>query len=251
MVSATPTELVSETNSNDWKEQFLTQKINENKSSDITAVTSNEPVEPETVTGQFGKKFFEQYLFLKQNNLSENPEAIKALIDQTTENVVSAAPLPRSYDVREIVLSTETDASAERAYANNIGRLILTYTPREDAASIANQALEQNDKFAAKKIEDVTVSYDTLLAQLLATRTPKNLAPHHVELINAVSAMSFVSNGMSKVFSDPIQGMVAMALYEQSVGRLRSALLDLKFVFAQQDMQFSSQEPAIVFSIIK
>lgn len=235
--------------SGDWRNQFLTSG-----SSTIavkSAQTSTSSSEPETLTGQFGKKFFEQYMYLKQNNLSENPEAIKALVDQTTSNLVDAAPQARVYDVREILISRDSGTTADRAYANAIGSIFSANMPTRDAATVALQALDEEDQSKIKEVEAIAAAYDRILSGALATAAPKSFAGFHTNLINSVSAMSFASRGMTKVFSDPVQSIAALAVYEKSLGQMRDALLDLKFAFSQEGLEFGSTEPAIIFSLVK
>jgi hypothetical protein len=243
-ISVTPqTEAVIST-STDWRNQFLTTGTNA-----ITTKSSGakkEPEEPETLTGQFGKKFFQQYMYLKENNLSEDPGAIKALVEQTTQNLVDAAPLARIYDVREIKISTSAGVAAERAYGNTIGSLLAAYVPRQDAGTIALQALEQEDQSRIKEVEVIASSYNTLLKEILAIPAPASLATYHVALVNALSAMQFSSQGMTKVFTDPIQSVGALSIYQKSVGQFRDALLDLRFIFTQDGVTFSTTDAAII-----
>lgn len=235
--------------SGSWRSQFLGTG-----SSSIAipvAPPTDVPLEPETLTGQFGKKFFEQYMYLKQNNLSEDPQAIKALVDQTTGDLIDAAPTARVYDVREIVISQGSGATVDRAYANAIGTIFSTNMPAHDAAMVALQALDEEDQDKIKEVETIAAAYDTMLRSALSTAAPKSLAGLHTNLVNGLSAMSFASRGMTKVFSDPIQSIAALATYEKSLSQMRDALLDLKFAFSQAGLQFAADEPAIIFSLVK
>ncbi len=235
--------------SGDWRKQFLTT----GSSSIAVSASSAKTIisEPETLTGQFGKKFFEQYMYLKQNNLNEDPQAIKALVDQTTTNIVDAAPQARVYDVREIRISQNSGASSDRVYANAVGTIFSANMPAHDAATVALQALDEEDQSKIKEVEMIAAAYDRMLSSTLATEVPKSLAGFHTNLVNSMSAMSFASRGMTKVFSDPLQSIAALAVYEKSLGQMRDALLDLKFAFSQEGLEFSSTEPAIIFSMVK
>jgi hypothetical protein len=247
-VVSSSTEQGTISSSVDWKKQFLTGSTTIKTSGTAEKTV---PSEPDTLTGQFGKKFFEQYMYLKQNNLSEDPQAIKALVDQTTNNLVDAAPQARVYDIREINISTSQDSGLERVYANAIGTIFSAHMPTSDAATVALQALEDEDPSQIKTVESIASSYDAILTGILSVPAPQSLATFHVNLVNGVSAIAFGSHGMTKVFTDPIQSIAALATYEKSLGQLRDGLLDLKFVFAQHNLQFSSAEPAIIFSMIK
>jgi hypothetical protein len=250
VVVTTSADITPISSTNDWKNQFLSQSTSTKTAYGSVNASPLEPKEPETLSGQFGKKFFEQYMYLKQNNLSEDPTAVKALVDQTTQNLVEGAPLPTQYDVRNVSVATGNDLAAEKAYANMLGSILSAYMPPQDPAILASQALEKNDPTMIREVEVASASYATMLKKMLAVPTPPLFIKNQVNLINGVSSMVFVSEGMSKVFSDPIQGLVALALYEKSLGSLQGALLDLKYIFSMDQLQFSSTDPAIVFTLI-
>lgn len=235
----------------DWQKQFFVSSTSTPSKKDVSTTKNQNTDEPDTITGRFGKKVFEQYMLLKQNNLAEDPTAVKAVVDQNVNDFISTAPQAEVYDIRSVVLANTSDLSAERTYANAVGSILSTYTPQGDMAMIANQALEENDPTKIKEVEAIANSYSIMLKRLLVTPTPKTLAGYHINLINGVSSVAFVAEGMSKVFSDPVQGMVALAVYEKSLLSLQNALLDLKYNFSQKQILFSNNEPATVFNLIK
>lgn len=246
-----PVKTTSATTS-EWRKQFFIP--NQNDAATIgkaQAKTMISEIQSETLTDRFGKEFFTQYMILRQNNLTENTDAVKSVIDQTMDNFVSSAPEARVYDQRSIAVSTASGSDVEKAYANKVGSIISTYTPREDAATIATQALEENDQDLIKSVDLISQSYSTMLAQLLQAPVPQSLTKYHVQLINGASGMVFVSQGMRKSFSDPLQGLVALAVYEKSITAFREALLDMKYAFTMKDFQFTAQEPAFIFNSIR
>lgn len=234
----------------DWQKQFFVPStatpLKNGRKNTETAVSN----EPETITGQFGKKFFEQYMLLKQNNLTEDQQAIQAVIDKNISDVIASAPQARVYDVRSIVMAADNDVAAEKTYANTIGGIIASYSPKGDAAIIATEALDQNDPTRVKEIEAIANSYSTMLGKLIEVPTPKVLGNQHVGLINGVSSMVFAAQGMSKVFSDPLQSLVSLAVYEKSLTSMHNALLDLKYEFSQKQIIFSNGESGAYFNLI-
>lgn len=238
--------------STDWRSQFFTSRsADANASGKAPAVTTPIASQPETFTDRFGKEFFTQYMLLRQNNQIENPDAVKSVVDQTMNNFVSSAPEAPVYDQRNVTISTDTSINAAQIYANTVGSIISTYAPAQDAATIATQALEQNDESLLSSIPSIAAAYSTMLNKLLAVPVPQTFVAAHAKLINSVSGMAFISQGMSKVFSDPVQGLVALAVYEKSVTSFREALLDLGYAFSQKGMQFTARDPAFIFNTIK
>ena len=234
----------------DWQKQFFVQSTTTIPQSKTLAVNDQSPNEPETVTDKFGKKFFEQFMLLKQNDLIDDPDAVKAVVDQNMNDIVDSAPEARVYDIRNVLLSPNIGILAEKTYANSVGEILTLYMPQNDAAIIATQALEKNDPSRINEIQAVTGSYSTVLKKLLEVPAPKSLADELLALINSMSAMVFISEGMSKVFSDPLQSMVSLAVYEKSLVSLQNALLDLKFAFNDDQVVFSSTDSGNVFNLI-
>ncbi len=234
----------------DWQKQFFANSTSTKLKNNTLATNEPSINEPETVTGQFGKKFFEQYMLLKQNNLTDDPTAIKAVVDQNINDIVSTAPQAQTYDIRSVLITATSDLVAERTYANTVGGILSLYNPQGDAAMIATEALDKNDTTRIKEIDAISNSYSLMLKNLLTVPAPKTISENHLALINAVSSMVFVSQGMSKVFADPLQSMVSLAVYQKSLASFQNALLDLKYNFSQKAIQFSSSEPGIIFTLI-
>ncbi|MEN9524513.1 MAG: hypothetical protein RL536_582 [Candidatus Parcubacteria bacterium] len=244
--------------SSDWQKQFFASS----RSSDdlvspkasLSGQSNNSTrasEEPDTITGQFGKKVFEQFMILKQNNLTDDQTAIKAAIDQNMSDIVSTAPQARIYDIRNILVSQNVDVSAEKTYANTVGSILSMYARQGDAATIATEALDKNDQSRIKEINVIAESYSNMLKKLLAVPAPKTISDMHLNLVNSASGMVFVSQGMAKIFSDPMQSMVSLAVYEKSLGSFQNALVSLKNNFEQKDIRFSNSDPGIIFTIIQ
>ncbi|MFA6315482.1 MAG: hypothetical protein WC648_03910 [Candidatus Paceibacterota bacterium] len=250
-VKTDDTKTIKTLDGKDWKEQFfdVTKNSSAYKAEPQTEVTSIE--EPVTVTDQFGRDFFARYMLLKQNNLTEDDESIKAVIDQSMDEIATQVSQPKLYFRKDILVSENSGPVAIKTYANAVGSLFYAKAPRENAALIASQALDANDPAELVSIPPIINSYTALLADLKRLPVPKELADHHIDLINGISAMLFVSDGMNKVFTDPIQSLVALNLYGTAQDALRGSLLQFKIYFADNKISFTPAEYGSFFATIK
>lgn len=243
------TDTIEISTSTDWKKQFFVEPPVNTDKARLKAETK--PSAPLTATEKFGKDFFEQFMILKQNNLTENSEAVNNFVTKTTGELVASSPQAKTYSLVDTLVSPNTDNVSIRNYANTVGSILSKHMVPGDAALIATQALQANNEKMIKKIDPLIKAYSNILKDLLLVRVPKPYSQLHLNLINAVSAMHFGSVGMTKVFSDPIQSLAALATYENTVGNLRDSLLAYKYEFSLSNIEFSASEPAGVFYIIQ
>ena len=216
----------------------------------ITENISPKQYVPDTLTDQFGKNFFARFMLLQQGELTEDPDSIKKVIDQSLDEMVREAPMPQTYGKKDIVIIGYGDPSSQKTYANAVGATFHLYMPKQDAATIATEALEDNELEKLAAIDDIIRAYEALLRGLLAIPTPENLSAYHVGLVNGASSMLFVSQGMRKISTDPIQGLVALSMYASAQESMRIGLLQLGDHFSQAGVTFSNTEPGILFTQI-
>jgi len=166
----------------DWQKDF--PKISNTTVKPSPTSTGN--VEEETLTDQFGKSFFTQFMNLQQNGQTNNGQAVQSTVDQAISDLAFTADQPTTYDLVDIKTSSKNDEASIRAYANTIGSLFYSHAPRADAIAIATEALEKSDMKIFGQLDPVITSYSTLVKNYLTISPPSELAPYHVDLINGV-----------------------------------------------------------------
>ena len=251
--SATSTNILDASLKNisaDWKSQFLettTPAIDVKNSKSVAPTTDDQT----TLTGQFSKNFFARYMLLKQDDLQDDQDSVNNVVNQSLLDLAQSAPQPKNYTSKDIVVSKADDATSIRAYADAVGTLFNANTPSGDPATIAGDALNNNNPKGLSDINGIVKDYQNILTGLLKMPVPAPMAIYHVDLINGVSSMMFISEGMNKVFSDPAQGLVALNIYGSAQDSLHSALLEFKSAFNQNGMAFAQNEPGYFFSTIQ
>jgi hypothetical protein len=246
-LSGTTSDIVSY----DWKKQFISSSTGAFTAVGANAAQRSASDQPLTFTAQFGRDFFTKYALLQQNNLENDDVAVKNLINQSMTEFIAGAPQPKTYTTSDIASTKESGDAADRIYANAVGALFSMYAPRDNAAIIAGDALDQKDPKGAEKIDPVIVGYQTVLKKLLTLPVPGALAQYHLGIVNGVSSMLFVTEGMRQVFSDPAQSMVALGMYGTAQDALRQPITELTGYLREQGITFSGSEPAVVLLSIE
>jgi hypothetical protein len=248
-VEIAPTAIVS-TDSNftelaesEWKKAF-------NVTSPTLSETAKDSDKPLTLTDQLSRDFFTKYVELRQNSLSEDQKSVETAMNQTLSSAVSSAPKPKIYSLSNILISNLYDKNSLRAYGNNIGTIFAKSGPREDPTNITSEALEKDDMTILEELKPIITSYDKMTKSVLATSVPRPLASYHLELVNSLSGMLYVSEGLKLISTDPIQGMLALNQYviaRESMGR---SLVNINDYLNKNEVYFSTTEPGIIFATV-
>ena len=227
----------------DWKKGILAVA-----SSSHATITS--PSQPLTLTDALGRDFFGKYLQLRQQNLSGNSSAVGDSVDSTIEDVVRQASVPTTYSGKDIIVTTTDTTSSVHTYGNTVALAFMNFAPRANPLEIVTDALEHEDMDSLVAIDPIITSYKKLIQALVATPVPATLASTHLDLINAVSSLNFITQQLRNVSVDPMQSMIALGTYADAEKSLRSSLLDIKSYFETHNVAFGTTEPGITFATI-
>lgn len=227
----------------DWKKGVLALA-----SSSRSQNTS--PSQPLTLTDTLGRDFFESYVQLRQQNLSKDDVAVGNSVDSTIEDIVRQASLPPEYSSKDVTISASNDAHSLRTYGNTVALTFMNYTSRTNPLEIVSAALENEDMESLSVMDPIITSYKNLIQKLLATPTPSLVASAHIDLINAVSALGFITQKLRDVSVDPMQAMIALGMYTDAEKSLRSSLWNLKGYFEANHVAFETTDPGITFATI-
>jgi hypothetical protein len=255
-ITATTTEIISSqsdtiSSSTDWKKQFFdtstnTSLIKTNSSSTTATDTSL------TVTDKLSRELFARFIQLKQNNLDGNQQLMQDAVDQTISNSVNSASLAKQYSITDLknIISNNVQSSRYKNYGNTVANILVTYTPKDNAPTIAENAFEAGDMSQLIQIDPLINSYKIMIQKLLAVSVPKNISNFHIDLVNSISSILFVSEQLRNVQGDPMQSVVSLSEYTSAQDMMRTALLNIKNYFNNSGITFSATEPGNLFSTI-
>ncbi len=241
-------EIIEDSN---WKENLLSFS-DENHARSISSTTDSATIKtkksaPPTETEKLGQDFFANYMLLKQNNLLNDEKAVSSVIQKTLDSIDYNYVIPKLYFSKDISTSKDNSLEEKKRYANTIASIIQTNMPKDDPATIALQALEENDPERIEEVIMIAKKYNNILNELVKTPVPSDIERYHLSLINSFSSILYVTMGMSTVFTDPVRSIKSLTVYVSSFESLQQSVLNINAYFDSQKIIFSSNEPAYIF----
>ncbi len=249
VVDISPSSTVTQdtSSSDSWKSQFFITGTSSTPTVRTATLAQATPEQLLTLTDEIGRGFFSDYLQLKQGNLTADEKAVQNAVNQTLDKAVVGASQPTFYSATNIKISPTEDAASIRAYANAVGTVFNLYGPRADAANIMSSAFETNNMTLLAQIDPIIAAYQKTIPALLQISVPAPLAEMHLALLNALSSMQYVSEGLRKADKDPMQSLVALGTYATAQDMLGKAFLGMKTYFNSHSIFFSGSEAGIMF----
>lgn len=231
-----------------WQKQFL-------KESDSTSVKfRSDPAlktddEELTTTDKIGRNFFAQYISLAQNNLLNDDRFVNGVAERTIDEAVAAIKPPVSYEEKDLAVSQAVDATSLRIYGNAVANVLSNDGPRDNSVLIAGKAIEEDNMRLLADIDPIVTAYDSMLAKLAATLVPKQMTPDHLALMNSLSAIRYLAEGLRNLDKDPMQAIVALGAHASAETAAETALANMKMAFVNAGIKFDNAETGKLFEI--
>jgi len=225
----------------DWRETFITpsQTIR-------TYTSSTEPFIPETITEQFGVKFFQDMVRLKGNQgIGRSQEQMLA----DNINDLSRFAKDRIIDYRSITIGKDSSAVAVRAYANAHADIILTYgrIGTRPELEVLNDLLKTNSPEASEELGKIANAYKNIYERVQLLVVPPQLAKMHLDLINVYQALHFDILAMQNAIADPIVSLVRLQRYEEDAAGLVYAMENMYQAVVPYASAFQRTDSALLF----
>lgn len=231
----------------DWRSLFIaaTSTLPARTTSDSQA-----PQEDLTVTDKFSRDFFARFISMKQTGLIENPQFVQSSLEQSVYLAEQETETGGQYNLSDISVSSSIELSTIKMYGNSVAMTFALYAPAEDAATVANSALESGNYALLAKLDPIIASYDQIVSELKKIITPQPLAGYHLQLINSVAEMASISRALRAVEQDPIRAIVSIKNYAAAQQSIVSVLRSMKAYFVATSIVFLPSEPGSMFSNI-
>ena len=112
---------------------------------------------------------------------------------------------------------------------------------------IAADALDNSNMDGLKDIDPIIAGYQKTISELLKTIVPSDLQDSHINTINSLSILLYVSEGLRHINEDSMQSMVALGFYTTGQDALRGALLDTRDYISVRKIPITSTEPGYLY----
>jgi len=239
----------------DWEEALL--GTDPNKADDKSLIekarnntsthTEIESTETLTSTDVLARDFFARYMELKQVGLSTDKQSQEELVGQVLKSGL-ILDNPKKYELKDIIVITDTSKEAIKKYGNDIGAVFKKYNANNrDEAVIAKEAIDKEDYKILKEIDPIILNYKNIINNLLRIPAPQSVSNSHLSLVNSVNIFLFVSESLRKIDVDPVKGLQGVSRELEAAKALDDALRSIKDRLYSIDITYSNIEPGSMF----
>lgn len=198
---------------------------------------------PDTLTDQFAISFFQD--MVRADNYGEFGVSTDEIIAGAEETFTEAGK-DELYGIADIRMQNDNSVEALRVYGNALASIALTYTLPEDAPSegeILKRALETNNESLLENLQPYIDGYEDMLGQLLLVPVPSAYSTHHLDLVNALSAVHNDLVGMQRVFDDPLYAIIRIKRFQEDVAAMQLTILNIQKQMVLDEVTFTSNDP--------
>lgn len=228
----------SSTLSSNWKKDFDSAA----QSFAQTPKQGSSTPEKLTVTDQVGRDFLLSYIQLKQANLLNSTDTV----NETMGNIVDAhfqQLKPRTYALTDLsVTSVPANIAALDQYSSNMTRIIETYNPSANEATLVTNYLTTGDPSGLRQLDSITRTYQSILASLVGMRVPQQVASTHLDIVNSFSALESAAIDLRVLDTDTVRGMAGSATHSDAVGTLLTSLRAMRTQLKESNIVFTVRQ---------
>lgn len=202
----------------DWEEILLGTNPNDPKSKgefskDSSTEKTTEKRAPLTSTELLSRDFFARYMELRQLGISNDKESVDEAINQSVGNIVGSIQA-KTYTIADISTKEDISKGSIEQYGSTVENILTKNAIKSrNEMIILKDALDKEDYKILAELDPIINGYKNMLNQLLKVDAPVSVSTLHLDLINSLSGLIFVSESFKKVENDPVAGIQGTANY--------------------------------------
>ncbi|MDE1966418.1 MAG: hypothetical protein KGI41_04230 [Patescibacteria group bacterium] len=201
-----------------------------------------------SLTDQFGKALFAQYLQAAPNGTQLSQADMNTFLTGALGALNAATPEQDSYAASQMkVQGTGPDAlrqyaaDAEAAFGAN------TVSANQSELAYFRDALQQNDPASLTKVAEIGAAYTKIAAALAKMPVPSELEQYHLALVNAFARLGTATSDMALIGTDPLRSALGVSRYQADSLLMLNALSSIAQVFGSESVTLVSGEKGYYF----
>lgn len=188
-----------------------------------------------TVTDEFARELFSQYLLQLGPNAQPTPDDVATFVEQGLANLSTNQQVPDAYNAGQVrVVGSGSDALISYAAAEESAFSKNTIKADRSEIDYFADAVNKNDASALVEVKRIGAAYTALGSAYLAVPVPQEAAVPHLAIANALARLGGDITDMSMLGSDPLRSYLGLAKYENDASNLQKALVSLHDVYASE-----------------
>ena len=212
---------------------------------DEMAQSNTEITTETTLTEEFSKDVFAQYLTLKDSGVEFNSETELAFADSILNSNYLAIPI-QEYTVDDLRVVSNIN---QLDYAENMGLLLKAHSlsPEKSETAVFAEYSQTNDASALESLDVPIKNYVSLRDSVLQLEVPQDLADIHLGFINNLGG-AISGLGSSKALQeDPLLGVIGITVYQNSILAIQQTLEQAKNFYKEKNITFEQGSGGYVF----
>lgn len=202
---------------------------------------------PQTVTDQFARDLFNQYL-AQRGSGDATPEDIASFVEQRVAALADQHTVPNAYNQGQVRISG-TGPDALLTYAADMEAAFNRH-PLPKGADVMTDlglATTNTDAAAIARLAGTGKVYAAIAQDMMKIEVPKEAASSHLVLANALMHLSGTVTDLSMLASDPIRSMLSIGNYPSQVDDFTRALTTLYTLYTNEGVSIDKGEPGSHF----
>lgn len=204
---------------------------------------------PTTLTDQFSKELFSQYLAARAKTTPTSAE-INDFVSKRLDNLL-ATRYPITYSLKDIKKGSASGPSALRTYAASAEFAITSQKLKETQTELDyfELVVKKDDASAAKSVGAIGAMYSATAKSLLAVTVPPEAQSAHLALVNGYARIGAAVTDMASIQSDPVRGLVGISKYTELATQLTQSLASLNGVFKTLGVTIESGAGSTLYAL--
>lgn len=233
----------------DWEENLNGTDPHKKDTSTTTLAKSDAAsTEPQTMTAQFAKQFFGEYIAKNSGDTPMTDSEKQSFLQKSLQKIYTSSPVEKVLTDKDISIGAQSDVETLRAYGNAVADILNRYPVKSDnEAIILKRALDSDSEEELKKLDPIVLSYQKTIADLRAQPVPQPLIQEHLNLLNALSNVRSIIISMRGALLDPLPALSRFQGYGATIDSLRGSLIALNKSFQAKGVVFTQGEKGHFF----
>lgn len=215
--------------------------------SDTGSGSIDSGVADDTITAQFGRTFFYEYLTTYAGTANLSDEQLNAFTEKAVAKLVAEHPYIPAFTTGKVTVAG-SGAQALIAYSVAAEKVFakVSIPSDKDALGYMDDYVQRNDPQGLVQVRKIAKAYDALADAYVAVPVSGEAAGAHLAVANAYQRVSDVIADLGTADTDPLRALLGLMLYQDAADALATSLASLSKVYAAQGVALTVNDSGYV-----
>lgn len=179
---------------------------------------------PQTLTDQFAREFFAQYL-ANHGGPAPTPEEVAKFVEDGVATLSDSQTRPNAYNLGQVKVSG-TGPDAVRSYIASVQKIYFAHVPQGAPTDMTylSALVHQDDTTVIPKLKARGTAYTAIARELIALPVPKELVNAHLAFTNATASGGLSVGAFAVYTTDPLRTLLAVGQFAKDINDQSAAV---------------------------